>query len=120
MKKTMKTFIWVALIAISLSACGWKPTVTAVPLTSPWKEMSLPVEKDAVVWGSTPTQFKAVHKAGRAEIGAAYILALTKAGWKQTKKDLGSMDFYDFEKGTEKISLNVYDFENTGVIIDKK
>jgi hypothetical protein len=120
MKKIVITFICTALIAFCLTACGWKPSVTAVPLTAPWSAMNLPVEKDAVVWGSTPTKFQAVHKAGREEIGAAYILALTKAGWKQTKKDLGSMDFYDFEKGSEKIQLNVYDFENTGVIIDKK
>ena len=120
MKKTILTFMLATLIAFGLAACGWKPTVTAVPLTAPWTTMNLPIEKDAVVWGSTATQFKAVHKAGREEIGAAYILALTKAGYKQTKKDLGSMDFYDFEKGSEKLSLNVYDFENTGVIIDKK
>lgn len=120
MKKAISTFILATLIAAGLAACGWKPSVTAVPVTAPWSAMNLPVEKDAVVWGSTPTQFKAVHKAGREEIGAAYILALTKAGWKQTKKDLGAMDFYDFEKGPEKIQLNVYDFENTGVIIEKK
>ena len=105
---------------LSLSACGWKPSVKAVPLTEPWASMNLPVEKDAVVWASTPTQFKAVHKAGRAEVGKAYLEALNKAGWKMTKQDMGSMDFFDFEKGGEKIVLNVYDFENTGVIIDKK
>lgn len=105
---------------LSLSACAWKPSVTAVPLTPPWTSMNLPVEKDAVVWASTPTQFKAVHKAGRAEVGKAYLDALDKAGWKLTKTDMGSMDFFDFEKGGEKIQLNVYDFENTGVIIDKK
>ncbi len=120
MKNPTLTLMLAIVIAAGLAACGWKPTVTAVPLTAPWTAMNLPVEKDAVVWGSTPTQFKAAHKAGREEIGAAYALALTKAGWKQTKKDLGTMDFYDFEKGAEKISLNVYDFENTGVIIDKK
>jgi predicted small lipoprotein YifL len=120
MRKTLLTFMLATVIAVGLAACGWKPSVTAVPLTTPWTAMNLPVEKDAVVWGSTPAQFKAVHKAGRQEITAAYILALTKAGWKQTKKDLGSMDYYDFEKGADKIQLNVYDFENTGVIIDKK
>ena len=120
MKKITLTFMCAALIAFGLAACGWKPSVSAVALTAPWSAMNLPVEKDAVVWGSTPTQFKATHKAGRQEIAAAYILALTKAGWRQTKKDLGSMDFYDFEKESEKLSLNVYDFENTGVIIDKK
>jgi hypothetical protein len=82
--------------------------------------MNLPVEKDAVVWASTPTQFKAVHKAGRAEVGKAYLDALDKAGWKLTKTDKNSMDYFYFEKGGEKLVLNVYDFENTGVIIDKK
>ena len=120
MKKITLTLMLATVIAFGLAACGWKPTVTAVPITAPWSSMNLPVEKDAVVWDSTPTQFKAVHRAGREEVAAAYILALTKAGWKQTKKDLGSMDFYDFEKDSDKISLNVYDFENTGVIIDKK
>jgi hypothetical protein len=33
---------------------------------------------------------------------------------------MGQMDDFDFEKGGEKISLEVYDFENTGVIIEKK
>ena len=108
------------LTAIGLSACGWKPSVKAVPLTPPWTSMNLPVEKDAVVWVSTPTQFKAVHRAGRAEVGKAYLDALDKAGWKLTKTDMGSMDFFDFVKGGEKISLEVYDFENTGVIIEKK
>ena len=118
MKNVLLSLMFFA--ALSVSACSWKPSVTAVPLTPPWTTMNLPVEKDAVVWASTPTQFKAVHKAGRAEVGKAYLDALDKAGWKLTKTDMGSMDFFDFEKDGEKIALNVYDFENTGVIIEKK
>ncbi len=82
--------------------------------------MDLPVKEDAVVWGSNATQFKAVHKDGRPLVSSAYILALTKAGWTQTKKDMGSIDYYDFEKGGEKLQMQLYDFHNTGVIIDKK
>src|ERR1044071_4669488 len=92
----------IVFTALCLSACAWKPSVTAVPITPPWSTMNLPVEKDAVVWASTPTQFKAVHKAGRAEVGKAYLQALDKAGWKLTKTDMGQMDNFDFEKGGEK------------------
>ena len=118
MKSVLLSLIIFAVL--SLSACGWKPSVTAVPLTAPWTSMNLPVEKDAVVWASTPTEFKAVHKAGRSEVGLKYLEALTKNGWTITKRDTGSMDFFYLEKGGEKIRLNVYDFENTGVIIDTK
>lgn len=105
---------------LGLSSCKWKPEVTAVPITEPWAAMGLPVKENAVVWGSTPTQFKAVHKDGRPLVSSAYAVALMKAGWVQTKKDLGALDYYDFEKGGEKLQLELYDFHNTGVIIEKK
>ena len=44
------------------AACGWKPEVTAVPLTAPWNAMNLPVKENAVVWKSEPNEFRAVHK----------------------------------------------------------
>ena len=118
MRKIILTFVVAALL--SLSACGWKPSVQPVAITEPWASMNLPVKENAVVWASTNKQFKAVHKEGRAEIGKAYLAALAKAGWKMTKQDMSAQDYFDFEKGGEKIVLEVYDFENTGVIIDKK
>lgn len=118
MQKIILTFVVAALL--SLSACGWKPSAQPVAITEPWASMNLPVKENAVVWASTDKQFKAVHKEGRAEIGKAYLAALAKAGWKMTKQDMSSQDYFDFEKGGEKIVLEVYDFENTGVIIDKK
>jgi len=82
--------------------------------------MDLPVKENAVVWGSEPTKFKAVHKDGRPLVSSAYNLALAKAGWNQTKKEMGSIDYYYFEKGGEKLQMEIYDFHNTGVIIEKK
>lgn len=120
MNKSLLIISIFVLAGAIFTGCGWNPSVKAVPISEPWTSMGLPVEKDAVVWASTSTQFKAVHKAGRPEIAAAYIAALTKGGWKNTKKETGAMDDYDFEKGAEKLHLNVYDFEKTGVIIDKK
>lgn len=120
MKKTITTLILTTLTALFLTSCGWNPSVTAVSITAPWDKMNLPVKENARVWASTDKQFKAVHKAGRAEVGKAYLDALTKDGWKMTKQDMGTLDYFDFEKGADKIRLEVYDFENTGVIIDKK
>ena len=57
MKKLVLVSIFTAIVALSLTACGWKPDVTAVPVTPPWSAMNLPVKDNAVVWASTPTEF---------------------------------------------------------------
>ena len=104
---------------LGLSACGWKPQVTATPITEPWASMDLPVKENAVVWASTPTELKVVHKDSRALVYTAYNLALAKAGWMPTKKENGDIDYYYYAKGAEKLEMQLYDFHNTGVIIKK-
>jgi hypothetical protein len=122
-KKSMKSLLsrlfCLGLLCVS-SSCGWKPQVDPAPITEPWASMDLPVKEDAVVWGSTPTEFKAVHKDGRPLVSSAYALALTKLGWSQTKKEMGDIDYYYFEKSGETLEVQLYDFHNTGVIIRKK
>ena len=122
----MKKFLWtnlaIALLAMSLIACGWKPEVTAVPMTAPWSGMTLPVKENAVVWGSTDKEFKAVHKDDQKTVTKNYTDALKSQGWTLGKFDTESSGAFnaEMEKGAEKISLRFYDFNNTGVIIEKK
>ncbi len=123
MKKITLTFMLATLLAVGLAACGWKPTVTAVPLTAPWTAMNLPVKENAVVWASTPTEFKAVHKDDKKTVLGKYTDGLKAQGWTLDKFDDKSIpDRYtvNMSKGADKIEIEIYDFENTGVIIEKK
>ena len=121
MKKTLLTFIFMAAIALFLSAC-WRPSVTEVPITAPWDKMNLPVKDDARVWASDDKTLKVAHKAGRSEVAKAYLSALEKDGWKLTAQpDVSEYaNTFKFEKNGQKIKVEVYDFENTGVIIEKQ
>lgn len=122
MTKRILTLACVIIVGLSLLACGWKPKVAAVPITPPWDKMNLPVKEDAVVWGSTPTEFKAVHKDDRKTVMGKYVEALKSQGWILTKFDDKQANSYyvDMAKGADKIQLEIYDFENTGVIIKKQ
>ena len=119
MKRNLKSFLVLAICVISLSACGWKPPCPPVALTAPWDKMNLPVQQDASVCVSAPDKFQAAHKGSRESVSQMYLDALEKGGWKMTKKDLGASYHFDFEKGSDKITLEVYDWEKTGVIIKK-
>ena len=122
MKQHLAIFLGIALFSVCLAACGWKPEVTAVPITAPWNTMNLPVKENAVVWGSTDKQFKAVHKDDQKTVTKNYTDALKGQGWMLVKFDTDSSGAFnaEMEKGTETISLRFYDFNNTGVIIEKK
>lgn len=114
--------IFAIIIALGLNACGWKPEVTAVPITPPWSAMNLPVKENAVVWTSTPTQFKAVHKEDKKTILGKYTDTLKASGWKLEKFDDKVKDIFyvDMEKDGKKIAIEIYDFNGTGVIIETK
>ncbi|MEQ1641878.1 MAG: hypothetical protein ABL959_00370 [Pyrinomonadaceae bacterium] len=122
MKKTSIALVALLFIALTLAACGWKPEVTPVPITAPWAGMNLPVKENAVVWGSTPTEFKAVHKDDKKTVTKNYTEALKAQGWTLGKFDTESSGAYvaDMTKTGETISVRIYDFNNTGVIIEKK
>lgn len=121
MKKTTQVIMAVLAIALFATACKWKPGVTAVPITKPWSELKLPIEKDAVVWGSTETQFKAVHKDDRKTVADAYKKALETNGFQMTKFDPAKdREYFTFETNGVKLEAEFYDFNNTGVIIDVK
>lgn len=121
LNKSMKKSIVVlfTLSVLFLSGC-WNPSVSEVPITAPWDKMNLPVKTDARVWASDDKKLKVVHKAAIQDVAKSYLEALEKDGWKKTKQDIGSRYVYEFEKGGQKILLDVYEFENTGVIIEKK
>lgn len=110
-----------ALLSLFLAGCAWKPDVPAVPITAPWSEMKLPVSENAVVWHSDEGLFKAVHKDDKKTVMQAYIEAMKAQGWTLGKFDNSSADRYtaEMEKDGEKLSLEFYDFDNTGVIIEK-
>ena len=112
-----KTLV-IALLSIVMFACTWNPSVAAVPITAPWDSMNLPVKEDARVWSSTPTELKVAHKGDKASVLAAYEKAFNAAGW----KSLGAKDTRTvvFEKDRKQAELEIYDFENTGVIITLK
>ena len=122
MKRKLVTVLAVSLLSLCLAACSWKPEVTAVPISAPWSAMNLPVKENAVVWGSTDNEFKAVHKDDKKTVMKNYTDALKTQGWTLGKFDTDSSGAFtaEMEKGAEKLSLRVYDFDNTGVIIEKK
>ncbi len=122
MKKRLSILACAALIAIALSACGWKPSVKAVPITAPWSEMNLPVKDDAIVFSSTAQEFRAVHKDNRKTVLGKYVDALKAQGWTLKNFDDKSESSYtaNMSKGADSIEIEIYDFENTGVIIKKK
>lgn len=62
MKRILITNLGIALFTLLMFSCGWKPEVTAVPMTAPWSAMNLPVKENTVVWKSEPNEFRAVHK----------------------------------------------------------
>lgn len=120
MKKNLIKVLAISVLAIYLAACGWKPTVTAVPLTAPWTQLNLPVKDNAVVWKSEPNEFRAVHKDDKKTVTKNYTDALKAQGWELGKFDTeGDRFLANMTKGGEQIQLEFYDFENTGVVIKK-
>ena len=118
MKKFLVIVLGAALLSICLSACSWKPKVTAVPLTAPWTAMNLPVKENAVVWKSEPNEFRAVHKEDKRAILKNYTDALKGQGWQLGDfKESGDRFEVDMKKGADPLRLEVYDFDNTGVVI---
>jgi len=120
MKRNLNLLLALTACVISLSACGWKAPCPTTTLTAPWDKMNLPVQQGAAVCVSSPDKFQAAHKAERQEVSKMYLDALDKGGWKLTKRDLGAAYNFDFEKGSDKISLEIYDWQKTGVIIRKR
>lgn len=121
MKKHLTIFLGITLLTVCLNACGWKPEVSAVPLTAPWNAMNLPVKENAVVWKSEPTKFSAVHKEDKKTILKNYTEALKAGGWELEKFDEPTDRYVvDMKKAGERIEMEIYDFHNTGVIIEKK
>lgn len=120
MNRTLLTKFGIALLVLSIINCGWKPEVTAVPLTAPWLEMELPVKNNCVVWKSEPNEFRAVHKEDKKTIAKNYVDALKAQGWQLGKFDQSGDRYYlEMTKGGEKLDVQFYDFSNTGVVITK-
>lgn len=121
MKKQTFLLLSIALFAIGLSACSWKPEVTAVPLTAPWEAMNLPVKSNAVVWKSEANEFRAVHKDDKRKVMKDYTDVLKGQGWELGDfKEEGDRFIVNMKKGGEPIQLEFYDFDNTGVVIKKE
>ncbi len=118
MKKQLILITAITLLTIYSAACGWKPEVSAVPLTAPWTAMNLPVKNNAVVWKSDPNEFRAVHKEDKKTILKNYTDVLKGQGWQLGDfKESGDRFEVDMKKGAEPLRLEVYDFDNTGVVI---
>ncbi len=121
MKKTLITILGISILSACLVACGWKPEVTAVPITAPWTALNLPVKENAVVWKSEPDEFRAVHKDDKKTVAKNYTEALKSQGWTLNKFDeSGDRWMLDMNKDSEQLHLEFYDFTNTGVLIEKK
>jgi hypothetical protein len=122
MKKTIASLACVTMIALFLVGCGWKPKVAAVPITAPWDKMNLPVKENAIVLASTEKRFQALHKDGKKVVLLSYVDALKSQGWVLASLDDKRSDTFlvDMTKGTDKIHIDIYDYENTGVIITKQ
>ena len=121
MNKYLFVLLKIIVLAVCLSACGWKPEVSAVPITAPWNAMNLPVKENAVVWASSDKIFKAVHKDDQKTVLKNYTEALKAQGWEVAKFDNPTERYVvEMKKGAEQIEMEIYDFHNTGVIIEKK
>lgn len=121
MKISSTVCVALLTLIICFTACGWKPEVTAVPLSAPWTTMNLPVKENAVVWKSEPGEFRAVHKDGKREIMKSYTDALKAQGWQPSDfKESGDRFIVDMKKDAETVGLEFYDFNNTGVVIRKQ
>ncbi len=120
--KNQLTFaLTLIIVSICIAGCGWKPEVTAVPITAPWTQMNLPVKDGAVVWASTDKQLKVVHKDNKKTVLKKYTDALTAQSWELVRMDEPTDRYVvDMKKGSENIEMEIYDFNNTGVIIEKK
>lgn len=118
----LKKTLLLLVLTLFVVGCGWKPEVTAVPITAPWSQMNLPVKENAVVWASDDKLFKAVHKDAKKVVMESYLEALKGQGWTLGKFEGGGEDAYnaEMEKAGQKLHLEFYDFKNTGVIIEKK
>lgn len=119
MKKQQQILVLtITFAAVCFAACGWKPKVEAVTLTAPWTTMNLPVKENAVVWKSDPNEFRAVHKEDKRAILKSYTDTLKSGGWQLVDfKEDGDRFYTDMKKGAEPLRLEVYDFDNTGVVI---
>ncbi len=121
MKKQFIAVSMLLLVSIFIAACGWKPEVTAKPITAPWSEMNLPVKENAVVWKSEPNEFRAVHKEDKPTVMKKYTEALKAQGWELSDFEQSDTEYTaQMKKGAEEFSLRFYDFDNTGVVIEKK
>lgn len=120
MKKTLFILVLTSVMAMFSAAC-WSPSVTEVPITAPWDKMNLPIKEDARVWGSTDKELKVVYKARKADVAKNYLEALEKNGWKLVEKaPVEELIIWDFEKNGQRLKAQIYDFENTGVILELK
>lgn len=122
MKRIFSVTILVAAFSLLLTAC-WFPGVDEVPITAPWDKMNLPVKdtENARVYTSNPKMLRVMHREGKLKVANAYAAALEKQGWELKPRDSGPpTNRYIFEKGDERIELDVYDYEPTGVILEKK
>lgn len=120
MKKNLTTVLAISLLSIYLASCGWKPEVTAVPISEPWSSMNLPIKENAVVWKSEPAEFRAVHKDDKRAVMKSYTDAVKAQGWVPADfKEVGDRFYVDMKRGGEVIKLEFYDFNNTGVVITK-
>ncbi len=120
MKINLNLLLVLAACVIGFAACGWKSPCPPTTITAPWEKMNLPVQQDAAVCVSSPDKFQAAHKGEREEVTKMYFDAFEKGGWKMTRRDLGSTYHFDFDRGSDKITLEIYDWQKTGVIIRKR
>ena len=121
MKKHFALILLLLVVTGFLTACGWKPEVSAVPLTAPWDAMNLPVKSNAVVWKSEPNEFRAVHKDDKRKVMKDYTDALKAQGWEPADfKEDGDRFYVDMKRSGEVLKLEFYDFDNTGVVIKKE
>lgn len=121
MRQITTIILAISFLAVLLNACGWRPEVSAVPLTAPWTTLNLPVKENAVVWKSDPNEFRAVHKDDKKTVTKNYTDALKSQGWTLGKFDQNGDRYYiEMSKGAETLNLEFYDFNNTGVLIEKK
>lgn len=92
----------------------------AIPITEPWKGLGLPLD-DGIACQSEDRGAMLHHSNGDiSEWAIRYVKYLENKGFTRTDQSLGEgINQFTLTQGELKINLSTYDYDGTGVRIDK-
>ena len=116
----MKRLLGYTLLMIGfLAGCKSHPC-EAVEVHADWSDLELPLGENGVVCQSDEAGNMVHYSEGSQEEWlATYGAAMMLAGWKKDPKVKGNESNLYFVKGKKRVNVNVYDYEGTGLTINK-